>query len=267
MTILKLGSKGEDVKKLQKALNLKVDGDFGMKTEEAVKVFQKNNSITADGIVGATTWGLLKLSEDKCIDASVTYKPLGLHITKCPNRNIKYLVIHYTAGSTSKVGTAFNIYNAFVSRKASADFVVDDNTIIQCNPDIKNYYCWAIGDKLNQNSSGGYLYGKATNANVISIEMCSNCSPNTTAAVSQANHSGWYFTDATINKAIELAKIVMKKYNIPIENVIRHYDVSGKLCPGVIGWNKEAVYSLQLNKFTSQKSTEQEWDKFKSRLL
>jgi putative chitinase len=54
--ILKLGSKGEDVKKLQQKLGLVSDGDFGKKTEEAVKNFQLKNGLTPDGIVGDSTW-------------------------------------------------------------------------------------------------------------------------------------------------------------------------------------------------------------------
>jgi putative chitinase len=54
--LLKLGSKGEDVKKLQSKLGLSADGDFGKKTEEAVKNFQLKNSLTPDGIVGDNTW-------------------------------------------------------------------------------------------------------------------------------------------------------------------------------------------------------------------
>lgn len=56
---LKSGSKGNDVKFLQQALNivigadLKVDGDFGTKTKSAVKTFQKKYSLTQDGIYGA----------------------------------------------------------------------------------------------------------------------------------------------------------------------------------------------------------------------
>ena len=53
--LLKLGSKGEDVKKLQSKLGLSADGDFGKKTEEAVKNFQLKNSLTPDGIVGDNT--------------------------------------------------------------------------------------------------------------------------------------------------------------------------------------------------------------------
>ena len=58
---LKKGSKGEEVKKLQKRLNelgygLTVDGDFGQKTENAVKDFQGNNGLSVDGVVGEKTW-------------------------------------------------------------------------------------------------------------------------------------------------------------------------------------------------------------------
>jgi putative chitinase len=54
--LLKLGSKGEEVKKLQTKLGLSADGDFGKKTEEAVKNFQTKNSLNPDGIVGDITW-------------------------------------------------------------------------------------------------------------------------------------------------------------------------------------------------------------------
>ncbi len=61
MTVLKLGDRGEAVKFLQqKLLTLElfsgtVDGIFGPKTEAAVKVFQKNMGLSADGIVGKET--------------------------------------------------------------------------------------------------------------------------------------------------------------------------------------------------------------------
>jgi putative chitinase len=55
--ILKIGSKGEDVKKLQSKLGLGADGVFGPGTESAVKKWQSSNGLTADGIVGEGTWG------------------------------------------------------------------------------------------------------------------------------------------------------------------------------------------------------------------
>jgi len=57
--LLKLGSEGEDVKKLQIKLGVDPIGKFGPKTEAAVKVWQSSNGLTADGVVGDGTWGKL----------------------------------------------------------------------------------------------------------------------------------------------------------------------------------------------------------------
>lgn len=246
---------------------LVADGVFGAKTEDAVKDFQRKNKLSADGIVGSQTWSALGITgaNSKCIDASVIYKPLSVHVTKSANRKPLYLAIHYTAGSSSASGRAQSAYNTFVSRSASADFAVDDKDIVQFNPDIPNYYCWAVSDAKNRYSSGGSLYGKATNKNTISIEICSTCSPASAINVSTANNSAWSFTDEALDNAVKLAKMIMKKYNIPIERVVRHYDISGKLCPGVIGWNNENIY--ENGKATSKKSTSDRWLEFKKRLL
>lgn len=64
--VLKNGAVGESVKRLQELLNalsnagLKVDGEFGAKTELAVRDFQSKNGLKADGIVGEKTWAVLK---------------------------------------------------------------------------------------------------------------------------------------------------------------------------------------------------------------
>ena len=57
--LLKVGSKGEDVKKLQVKLGVEAIGTFGPKTEAAVKAWQKANGLKDDGIVGDTTWAKL----------------------------------------------------------------------------------------------------------------------------------------------------------------------------------------------------------------
>jgi putative chitinase len=54
--LLKVGSKGEDVKKLQEKLGTTADGDFGPGTEKLVKEWQVANGLTADGLVGDGTW-------------------------------------------------------------------------------------------------------------------------------------------------------------------------------------------------------------------
>jgi len=57
--LLKLGSEGEDVKKLQVKLGVDPMGKFGPKTEAAVKSWQSANGLSADGIVGDGTWSKL----------------------------------------------------------------------------------------------------------------------------------------------------------------------------------------------------------------
>jgi putative chitinase len=54
--LLRVGSTGDEVKKLQELLGVDVIGKFGPKTEAAVKGWQSANGLTADGIVGDATW-------------------------------------------------------------------------------------------------------------------------------------------------------------------------------------------------------------------
>jgi nucleoid-associated protein YgaU len=62
--ILKRGSKGNNVKLVQEVVNVKVDGDFGPKTEGAVKAWQKKHGLSPDGIVGPKTWNVMFGVED-----------------------------------------------------------------------------------------------------------------------------------------------------------------------------------------------------------
>jgi putative chitinase len=57
--LLKLGSQGEDVKQLQIKLGVDPIGKFGPKTEAAVKSWQSEHGLTADGIVGPKTWSVI----------------------------------------------------------------------------------------------------------------------------------------------------------------------------------------------------------------
>jgi len=59
MNTIKIGSRGEDVKKLQQILGINVDGIFGPATEVKVKAWQKSKGLVADGIVGPKSWELL----------------------------------------------------------------------------------------------------------------------------------------------------------------------------------------------------------------
>jgi LAS superfamily LD-carboxypeptidase LdcB len=53
---VKIGSKGPDVMLVQAVVGAKADGDFGAKTDAAVKAWQTANGLKADGVVGPVTW-------------------------------------------------------------------------------------------------------------------------------------------------------------------------------------------------------------------
>ena len=63
--MIRKGSKGEDVKRLQRLLGITADGIFGSGTEAAVIAFQREHGLTPDGIVGSLTWAALQNNTPK----------------------------------------------------------------------------------------------------------------------------------------------------------------------------------------------------------
>ena len=59
MSLLRQGSRGDDVKRLQQILGILADGIFGAQTRRAVIDFQRRHGLVVDGIVGSQTWGVL----------------------------------------------------------------------------------------------------------------------------------------------------------------------------------------------------------------
>lgn len=133
---------------------------------------------------------------------------------------IKYIVIHYTGnnGDTAKGNAEW--YSSG-KRGASAHYFVDEyDTVYQGVKDTDT--AWAVG------GTKIYKHPDCRNSNSISIEMCSR---NKNGSGKPATDGGWYFKEKTVQNAVKLTKELMEKYNIPIERVIRHYDVWGKVCP------------------------------------
>ena len=129
--------------------------------------------------------------------------------------NIKYLVYHYTSNDGDHdEGNANYFHNNIV--KASAHYFVDDDSVTQSVYD--DYVASSVGGKCQ--SKPHTLYKICTNSNSISIEMC-DAVKNGAVSISEA----------TLENAITLGRLLMQKYNIPLDRVIRHYDVNGKLCP------------------------------------
>lgn len=155
----------------------------------------------------------------------------GTHNTSVRPGDIEYIVIHYV-GATGDAKANINYYNQKTTNNASADFYVGfSGDIWQYNPYPTTRYCWAVGGS-RLNTGGGSLYGIAKNVNCVSIEMCVK---NNGSKASESRD--WYFEDATVASTIELTKYLMKLYSIPASRVIRHYDVTGKICPNPFVYN------------------------------
>jgi len=134
--------------------------------------------------------------------------------------DIKYIVIHYTAndGDTDENNGKYFKNNVV---KASAHYFVDDNSVTRSVPDL--YAAYAVGGKKwtdCNKTGGGKLYGKVTNKNSLSIELCDTKKDGKLMA-----------TEATMENAAALCKELMEKYNVDIDHVVRHFDVNGKHCP------------------------------------
>lgn len=142
---------------------------------------------------------------------------------------IKYIVIHYT-GNDGDTAAANAKYYANTVVKTSAHYFVDAKEIVQSVPDLR--VAWAVGGNKYascKQTGGGKLYGKCTNTNSISIEICD--------AVRDGVHKP---APETVTAVLDLTRELMKKYNVPAANVIRHFDVTGKLCPAY--WTSDAVW-------------------------
>lgn len=132
--------------------------------------------------------------------------PYNKNVTS--GRTIKYIVIHFVGGT----GGAEANCRYFASKKLSSSahyFVGHAGEVWQCVDDKD--IAWHCGAKV-------FKHPEARNSNSIGIEMCCRKDP-------------WRFEHATVDSAVELTRFLMEKYRIPISNVIRHYDVTGKNCP------------------------------------
>ena len=136
---------------------------------------------------------------------------------------IRYLVYHYTGNDGDKAANNAKYFQNNIV-KASAHYFVDDTTVWRSVPDLK--VAWSVGGSKYANADktgGGTMYGVITNTNSLSIEMCDTI-----------RNGVYQASEATLANAAALGRTLMEKYGIPIENVYRHFDVTGKHCPSYL---------------------------------
>lgn len=137
--------------------------------------------------------------------------------------DIKFIVVHYTANNGDTARDNLDYYaRTALEDPASAHFFVDEKEICCSVPwSFTAYHC---GTKKK------YIHPTCRNFNSIGIELCSR----------KDTKGKYYFKDETIHNAARFVALQMKNYNIPIGNVIRHYDVTGKSCPRPFVENPQA---------------------------
>ena len=164
--VLRRGSKGEEVKQLQKALGIAADGIFGAGTEAVVKKFQQDNGLDYDGVVGRKTWEKLGIDTDMDSTADETeyvtkdglvidrqYLDKNQYVRDYGKIEPKGFFIHHTAGwdnpystirnwnndSRGRVATQYCIGGSNVKGKEAKH----DGVVVECFPN--NYLGWHLG--------------------------------------------------------------------------------------------------------------------------
>ena len=140
--------------------------------------------------------------------------------SKRPMDNL-YIIIHYTGNDGD---TALNnaTYYHRDTPKTSAHFFVDDKDIYSSVP--LTHTAYSVGGRKYgscQWSGGGTMHGIIKNTNSINIEMCDSSPKDGKISL----------TEKTRKNTEDLVVDLMLKYNIPLERIYRHFDVTGKICP------------------------------------
>jgi len=236
--LLKLGSQGKEVKELQEFLGISVDGDFGPKTEAAVKKWQSANGLKADGIVGPKTWDAMGLATTDASEKVYTtdnglvinrhFLPVGEY--KQGPIKAEWVFLHHTAGWHNPYQTIDN-WGKDTRGAIATEFVLGgpsikgnddkyDGEMVQAFP--QGNYGWHLGangsQKMHINSVGievcnfGYVInGKAYQGTPV-VE-----SQTVTLAKEFRGHKIWHrYSDAQIEALRKWILWIAERDNIDV---------------------------------------------------
>lgn len=283
--LLKLGSKGENVKILQRFLKLQDDGDFGVKTESAVKKWQKENKLKDDGVVGEKTWTTMGLDQLITTDISERvnafnsgliieeyFLPKGEYLIGPTNK--EYVFLHHTAGGHNPYQVV-DMWGKDTRGKIATEFVLGgqsvlgtnvkfDGKLIQCVP--TGAYGWHLGDNgsqhMHSHSVGievcnfGYVVNGKTYAGTIVDK-----SQIVTLSKPFRGHKDWHRYS---NKQIEVLKqwllFIANRDSIDIrKGLIEEIKLKGA---GGFEWNEKAYYGKVKGMWTHTNTRKDKVDMF-----
>jgi len=134
-------------------------------------------------------------------------------------RKLKGVVAHWTANRARGADARANRnYFNTTTRYASAHYIIDDRSTIQCMPD--NEVAYHVGGRFYKPTGEAIREdGLTPNYFLIGFEMCVN------------EDGDW---DKTYARSVKLAQFLLNKYNFTVNELYRHYDITGKLCPDMM---------------------------------
>lgn len=142
-----------------------------------------------------------------------------------PLKEVNGIVVHYTGNpNTTAEQTKSYFTNLATTGEtyASSHFIIGmDGTILQCVPLNEESYC-----------------SNSRNVDTVAIECC------------HPDRSG-QFTDETYHALVKLVRYLADAYGLDSDQVIRHYDVTGKLCPYYYATNEDAWLAFKEDVFRS----------------
>jgi len=251
MRLIKEGSTGYEVSKLQSILNLKPDGIFGPITKQMVIKFQLSKNLKPDGIVGEQTWSLLLMNkgefmEDIDQDTDIKsqyihtdfdqvihkyYLDKGQYLAVNPARKNEYLFLHHTAGGSNPYN-CIDYWNRDDRGRIATEFVLGgqdyitgddtyDGVMVQAFPE--GGYGWHLGKTgsghMNQHSVGleicsiGYLDGQYRSY------VNKKAKDDQVISLTQLfrNKQHWHkYSDKQIEETAKLIKYVADRDNIDV---------------------------------------------------
>ena len=134
---------------------------------------------------------------------------------------IEWIVVHYSGIATAQ-GQAAVVARAIQrsERESSTHYVVGEDGIIQLVRD--RHRAWHVGGYNTKNKC------RAENNNSLGVDLVEHKRNPKSGSV---NDRDWYFTDKVIQDGAELVAELADRYDIPLDHIVRHYDVTGKWCP------------------------------------
>jgi putative chitinase len=143
--LLKIGSKGEDVKKLQEKLGLSADGVFGPGTEKAVKKWQIDHDLAADGLVGEGTWSKMFLTQQVITEPAPAAPVVSTTIPSGSGFKLENLKVHIPDSVIAQIPDTAKKFNITTPLRLA-------HFLAQCGHESGGFK--AIQENLNYSAKG-----------------------------------------------------------------------------------------------------------------